>query len=64
MPRAYAHGVIRDTHAAYRDLLASGGHEGLHLPADAVASCSHWIGARLRGRGTGRLPLSPAKATL
>ena len=61
MPRAYAHGVIRDTHAAYRDLLASGGHEGLHLPADISSLTGLARDSEIVDR---RLPLSPAKATL
>ena len=61
MPRAYAHGVIRDTHAAYRDLLQSGGHEGLHLPADISSLTGLARDSEVVDR---RLPLSPAKATL
>ena len=61
MPRAYAHGVIRDTHAAYRDLLQSGGHKGLHLPADISSLTGLARDSEVVDR---RLPLSPAKSTL
>ena len=51
MPAAYANGVIRETHVAYRDLLASGGHGGLELPADVGAL----KGLERDGEAVGRL---------
>ena len=45
---ACAHGVIRDTHAAYRHLLASGGRRGLHLPGDNLDRLGVHTGRRIR----------------
>jgi len=37
MSAEYAYGVVRETHGAYRKLLASGGHDELHLPREPSA---------------------------
>ena len=57
-PGAYAHGVIRDTHAAYRDLLALGGYQGSTLAWRRWHRLLRaWRDLEIQDA---RLPLSPA----